>query len=100
MVYVATLSSEMAIYLSRLALITSLKSEEISVTVLVKHSDYVNVFSEKLAAVLPENTEINTHTIELEESKQLPYGLIYSLGLVELKTLKTYMKTHLKTGFV
>ena len=25
---------------------------------------------------------------------------IYSLGLVELETLKTYIKTHLKIGFI
>lgn len=29
-----------------------------------------------------------------------PYGPIYSLGLIELETLKVYIKTHLKIGFI
>ena len=50
--------------------------------------------------VLSECTELNEHAIKLEDSKQPPYGPIYSLGLVELETLKTYIKIHLKTGFI
>lgn len=49
---------------------------------------------------LPENTGINKHTLELIDGKQPPYKPIYSLGPVELETLKTYIKTHLKTGFI
>ncbi len=49
---------------------------------------------------LPKNTGINEHVIELVEVKQLPYGPIYSLGPVELETLKAYIETHLKTGFI
>ena len=49
---------------------------------------------------LPRNTSINEYAIELQDGKQPPYGLIYSLGLVELETLKTYIETHLKTGFI
>ena len=49
---------------------------------------------------LPENTGINEHAIELIEGKQPPYALMYSLGLVELETLKAYIETHLKTGFI
>ena len=49
---------------------------------------------------LPENTGINEHVIELDEGKQPPYGPIYSLGPVELETLKAFMETHLKTRFI
>ena len=49
---------------------------------------------------LPENTGINEPAIKLEEGKQPPYRPIYSLKPVELETLKTYIKTHLKTGFI
>ena len=38
---------------------------------------------------LPENTGINEHAFELEVGKQLSYRPIYSLGPLELKTLKT-----------
>ena len=50
--------------------------------------------------MLPEQTELNEHTIELVDGKQPPYGPIYSLKPVELETLKTYIETHLKTGFI
>ena len=49
---------------------------------------------------LLENTGINKHTIELVESKQPSYGPIYSLSPVELEILKTYIKIHLKNGFI
>ncbi len=49
---------------------------------------------------LPENTGINKHAIELVEGKQLFYGPIYSLGQVELETMKAYIEIHLKTGFI
>ncbi len=49
---------------------------------------------------LPENTSMNKHIIELIEGKQPPYGPIYTLSLVELETLKTYIKTYLKPGFI
>ena len=49
---------------------------------------------------LPENTGINKDAIELQNGKQPFYELIYSLWLVELETLKTFIKTHLKTGFI
>ena len=52
------------------------------------------------AAELPENTGMNEHAIKLEEGKQSPFGPIYSLGPIELKTLKTYIKTNLANGFI
>ena len=65
-----------------------------------EYSDYSNVFLAKNAAELPENTGINEYAIELEESKQPSFGPIHSLGLVELKTLKTYIKTNMANGFI
>ena len=49
---------------------------------------------------LLENTSINEYAIKLSKGKQPPYGPIYSLGPVELETLKAYIKTHLKTNFI
>ena len=40
---------------------------------------------------LPENNGINEHAIELIEGKQPLYGSIYSLGPMELETLKAYI---------
>ncbi len=49
---------------------------------------------------LLENTGINEHAIELIDRKQPFYEPIYTLSLVELETLKTYIKILLKTGFI
>lgn len=49
---------------------------------------------------LPENTGINKYIIELKNGKQLPSEPIYNISLLELQTLKTYIKTHLKTKFI
>ena len=70
------------------------------VKILDKYLDFVNIFSEKKVLVLPEHTELNKHAINLKKGKQLAYGPIYNLGLIELETLKIYIKTHLKTGFI
>ena len=43
---------------------------------------------------------MNKHTIELEEGKQPLFEPIYSLGPVELETLKTYIKTNLANSFI
>ncbi len=54
----------------------------------------------KLAIELSEHTGINDHVIELVDNRQPPYGPIYSLGLVELETLKAYNKNNLANGFI
>ena len=43
---------------------------------------------------------MNEYAIKLEENKQPSFKPIYSLGLVELKTLKTYIETNLINGFI
>ena len=97
-VHIASLNLAPGIHLDRAAQITSLLTEEVKIP--DKYSDFTNVFSEKKTLVLPERTELNEHAINLENGKQPPYGPIYSLGSVELETLKTYIKTYLKTGFI
>ena len=62
--------------------------------------NYSNVFSAKNAAELPENTGINEQVIEQKEGKQPLLGPIYSLDLVKLETLKTYIETNLANSFI
>ena len=97
-VHVASLNLVPGIHPDREAQIASLLTEEVKIP--DKYSDFTDVFSEEKALVLPERTEFNEHAIDLEDGKQPPYGPIYSLGPVELETLKTYIETHLKTGFI
>ena len=47
-----------------------------------------------------ENTGINKYAIKMIKEKQPFYGPIYTLNPVELETLKVYIKTHPKTGFI
>ena len=96
MVFVVSFNLE--IYPDREAQIAFLLIEEVKI--LEKYSDFTNIFSEEKALVLPEHIKLNEYTIDLEDDKQLSYRPIYSLGLVELETLKTYNKTHLKTEFI
>ena len=65
-----------------------------------EYSDYSNVFLVKNAVELPKNTKINKHAIKLEEDKQQSFGSIYSLGPIELKILKIYIKINLASSFI
>ena len=65
-----------------------------------KCADYADVFFLDLVMELFKNTKINQLAIKLIDGKQLLYGPIYTLNPVELEILKTYIKTHLKTGFI
>ena len=49
--------------------ITALQQDEAPINVLLKYSDFANVFSFELAIKLPENKSINKHAIELEDGK-------------------------------
>ena len=78
----------------------ALMFDEAPTEVPVENSDYSNVFSAENAAELSENIEMNEHAIKLEEGKQLPFEPIYSLGPVELETLKIYIETNLVNDFI
>lgn len=65
-----------------------------------EYSAYTNVFSSNMTMEFPKNTSINKYTIKLVEKKQSSYEPIYTLRLIELETLKTYIEIHLKTGYI
>ena len=62
--------------------------------------DYNDIFLIDLAIELFKNTDLNKYAIKLINGKEPPYKPIYAFSLVELETLKAYIKTHLKTGFI
>ena len=91
MMHVTSLNlNSMPIHLAREAQIALLVIEEVQIP--SKYLDFLDVFSEEEALILPEVTEMNQHAIELQEGQQSPYGPIYSLGPVELETLKLTLK--------
>ena len=97
-VHMASLNLAPQIHPDKTALIASLLIKQVKIP--NKYLDFANVFLEEKALVLLERTEFNQHVIKLEEGKQPPYGPTFSLGPVKLETLKTYIETHLKTGFI
>ncbi len=101
-VHVAAISINLGddMHLSRRAQIAHLKADEALAKVPNKYAHFADVFLPKLAAKFPEHTRINNHAIELVDDRQPPYGPIYSLGPVELKTLKAYIKNNLASGFI
>lgn len=50
--------------------------------------------------MLPEQIGFNKHAIEFVNDKQPSYRLIYILSPVELKMLKTYIKTNIVNGSI
>ena len=80
------------------AQVATLTSEKTGIP--AEYSDFSDVFSSDSATELPEHTEINDQPIDLLDNKQTLYGPIYSLELVELARLKTYIKANLANGFI
>ena len=101
-VHIAALSvnSDNEIHFSKKAQIAYLKVDEALTKTPSKYADFADVFSPKFAAELPKHTRINNHVIKLIDYWQPPYGSIYSLGPVELETLKAYIKNNLANSFI
>ena len=88
------------IHLFRRSQVSVLITEEAPTKVFAEYLDSADVFSPDLASELPEHIKVNDHAIELVDSQQPPYGPIYSLGPVELETLKAYIETSLVNRFI
>ena len=97
-IHVTFFNLVLVIYLDKKAQIASFFIKKVKIS--DKYLDFTNVFFKEKVLVVPEHGKLNQHAINLENGKQPPYGLIYSLVPVELETLKIYIKTHLKTGFI
>ena len=66
-VHMTSLNLAPGIHSNRAALIVSLLNKKVKI--LDKYSDFTNVFLEKKTLVLPDCTELNQHTINLEKDK-------------------------------
>ena len=87
-VHVSFVGLRMTIYPAKEAQLAFLLAKKVIVP--AEYLDFADMFSEESTNVLSEQIGVNKHVIKLEEGKQPPYRLIYSLGPVELKTFKTY----------
>lgn len=94
--YLAYLGANILIYLAQKAEIALLLVKK--VIILVKYADFLDVLSKESTAMLFACTDINDYTINLEPCKLSLYEDIYDLSLVELETLKTFIKTNPTNG--
>ena len=101
MVHVAIQEQEkMLVHFKKQAQVRALLFDKAFTKVLAEYFNYSNIFLVENAAKLSKNIKINEHAIKLKRGKQPLFGLIYSLKLVELETLKTYIKINLANGFI
>ena len=97
MVHVTSFST-IVIHPAREVQIALLVAKEVQIP--SEYLDFSDVFSKKKALILLKATKLNQYVIKLQEGQQPSYGPIYSLGPVELKTLKTYIETDLANDFI
>ena len=62
-----------------------------------EYADYADVFDEPGAGKLPEISKVS-HSIEIEEGKDVPYRPIYALSANELRVLREYLKNAMAKG--
>jgi len=65
----------------------------------LEYCDYADMFSKAKASELPPHHDYNLK-IELEEGTSPHLGTLYSLSLVELSALQTFLDENLNTGFI
>jgi len=63
------------------------------------YSEFVDIFSNTKAETLAPHGSID-HAIDLEPGFKLPYGRIYNLSEIELRTLTAYIETNLANGLI
>lgn len=100
-VHIAALKAlKTMIHLSWVAKMALLQADKTFIEISFEYLNYADIFSANLAMELPKHNGINDHAIKLVAGKQLLYRLIYNLRPVKLETLKTYIETYLKLGFI
>lgn len=77
-----------------------MKFNQVFIVVLSKYTDFINVFSSDFVAKLLKYSRINHYLINLVNSQQFLCRPIYSIELIKLKTLKTYINTNLTNNFI
>ena len=70
------------------------------VNILTKYSYFFKIFLKEKVLILLKIAKLNQHTIEFQKNEQSFYKQIDNLSPLELKTLKTYIKTNLPKSFV
>ena len=98
MVHISFLRLRMTIDPARKAQMALLLAKK--VTIPVEYSDFADMFLEKSANIILVQTGVNEHNIKFKVIKQSPYRPIYSLGPIEFKIFKIYIKTIFTNSFI
>jgi Reverse transcriptase (RNA-dependent DNA polymerase)/RNase H-like domain found in reverse transcriptase len=64
-----------------------------------EYQDFADVFAENEEDHLPQASSVQ-HSIKTEEGKPVPYGPIYPLSQLELRTLREYIEDSLQKGWI
>ena len=88
------------VYLSCRFQIAGLIAKKAFTKVFAKYVKFADIFFLDLVFKLSKHTKINNHAMKLVNCPQPPYWPIYSLGPVELETLKAYIKINLANKFI
>jgi Reverse transcriptase (RNA-dependent DNA polymerase)/RNase H-like domain found in reverse transcriptase/Integrase zinc binding domain/Chromo (CHRromatin Organisation MOdifier) domain/Integrase core domain len=64
-----------------------------------EYRDFADVFEENEDEHLPQVSSVR-HSIETEEGKPVPYGPLYPLSQLELRTLREYLEDSLRKGWI
>lgn len=99
-IQVALLKIKNIVHPSRRTQIALLIIDKVPVEVPKKYVKQAHIFSKEVVTKLLENTKINDHLIDLKDDKQPLYKLIYSLKLVQLERLKTFIQDNSKNCFI
>lgn len=97
---IVALSWDLNIYLFYKNQLASLLTDNTSIAIFFKYANFADFFFPEFATKLLEYTGINEHLINLINDQQQFYSTIYSLESIELKILKTYIKTNLAHDFI
>ena len=70
----------------------------VKIQLLIKLSDYINIFNKEFAGELPPNY-LGDHIIKID-NKNSPYKPLYSLSARKLEVLRQYLNKTLKKGWI
>lgn len=88
------------IYSISRAKIALLKSDKTPTIVFLEYFHFGDFLFTKLVAELLKHMKINNYAMNFGNSKELLYGIAYSLKFVELGICKMYPKTNLANSFI
>ena len=90
----------MPIYLEKQAQIKVLLFNKAFISIIAKYLNYNNVFLVKNIVKLLKYIRMNDYVIKSEKSKQSLFKPIYSLKIIKLEILKTYIEINLANSFI